>query len=200
MIVGLTGGIATGKSIASQYLKDKGYEVLDADKVSRWLVEVGQPALVEIEATFGASFLNEDGTLNRAQLGQHIFQDHREKDKLDAIMQPKLKAIITQWIEERRQKEGLFIVDMPLLFEFHLQSLVDEVVMITTTPLNERIRLQERNHLTKEEAMQRISSQWPLYKKEKLADVVIENNGTKEDLYQKIEEWLKPFKKCGISR
>lgn len=193
MIIGLTGGIATGKSTVSRYLIEQGYELLDADQLSRQLVEIGQPALSEIEATFGSSFLNDDGTLNRAKLGQYIFASPKEKEKLDAIMQPKLIAGIKAWIDERRQRHDhhLYIVDMPLLFEFHLETLVDEILMITTTHDQQCTWLMERNHLTRQEAEQRIASQWPLAKKEALADTVIMNTGTKEALYHHVDQWLR---------
>lgn len=190
-IVGLTGGIATGKSTASRYLVECGCDHLDGDILSRKIVEKGQPALHEIERTFGKQYLKDDGTLNRQKLGALIFSHPEMKEKLDAIMQPRLISEIQSHIVDYRQHgKGIYIVDMPLLFEWHLEDLMDEVIMITTTYSLQKERLMQRNHLTEQEADERIDSQWPLIKKEALADTIIENNGNKEKLFEQLNQWL----------
>lgn len=193
VIIGLTGGIASGKSAVANWFSQHKIPVIDADKIARQIVEIGQPALKKISQTFGSDFLHVDGRLDRAKLGSYIFSQPSEKDKLDAIMQPYIYQQIVQKIKQHAQAP-LIVVDMPLLYEFHYETLVDQVMVVAVDEHTQLERLKQRNHLTDLEAKQRIQSQMPLSEKKKRADVVVDNNGSLEQTYQQVEKivnkWL----------
>lgn len=193
VIIGLTGGIASGKSAVANWFSQHKIPVIDADKIARQIVEIGQPALKKISQTFGSDFLQADGRLDRAKLGSYIFSRPIEKDKLDAIMQPYIYQQIVQEIKQHAQAP-LIVVDMPLLYEFHYEKLVDQVMVVAVDEHTQLERLKQRNHLTDLEAKQRIQSQMPLSEKKKRADVVVDNNGSLEHTYQQVEKivnkWL----------
>lgn len=188
MIIGLTGSIASGKSTVSAMLKEKGYPIVDADKIARFVVEPGSAVMQKIQATFGDAVFLKDGTLNREALGQRIFGHEKNRERLNAIMHPAIRA------EMLRQKEmhlangaEIVIMDIPLLFESKLQSFVEKILVVTVTPENQKNRLMKRNDLTEEEAMRRIQSQLPLAVKEAGADAVIDNNGSIEETKKQLE-------------
>ena len=190
-IIGLTGGIATGKSTASAFFKERGYDIIDADMIARQLTQ--EPAVLnEIGTLFGQSYLTEEGLLNRAKLAKLIFFQHEEKEKLDQLMAPKIRQRIEERLAQaKREHQPLVFVDMPLLYEFKMEDLVDQVLVISTTPSLQCQRLMNRNQLSKEEALARIESQWPLQEKIKRSQWVIENNGSIEQLHIKLSEFLK---------
>jgi dephospho-CoA kinase len=191
MIIGLTGSIASGKSTISAMLKEKGYPIIDADLVARLVVEPGTSNLQEIERQFGASVINEDGTLNRDALGKLIFNDPAKRKQLNDLMHPAIRS------EMLRQRDELFksghktlIMDIPLLFESRLQHFVDKILVVSVTEEMQLERLMNRNSLSKEEATSRIHSQLPVSEKEKGADAVIYNNGTIAQSQQQLERIL----------
>ena len=191
MIIGLTGSIASGKSTISAMLKEKGYPIIDADLVARLVVEPGTSNLQEIELQFGASVINEDGTLNRDALGKLIFNDPAKRKQLNDLMHPAIRS------EMLRQRDELFksghktlIMDIPLLFESRLQHFVDKILVVSVTEEMQLERLMNRNSLSKEEATSRIHSQLPVSEKEKGADAVIYNNGTIAQSQQQLERIL----------
>lgn len=186
-LIGLTGGIATGKSTVSKWWKAHGVSVIDADKIAREVVKPNTLASYQIKQQFGDEMFFADGTLNRARLGKVIFADDKKRLALDHIMQP----IIYQTILERiarcvDAREKFAILDMPLLFEYQYDKLVDEVMVVYVDAHLQLQRLVERNGLTEDEAKQRIQSQWPLEEKIKQADVVIDNNQDLAHLYQQL--------------
>lgn len=190
-ILGLTGGIATGKSTVSRYFSDQGYPVIDADLIAREVVEPGTPGLAKIVDYFGQDILLEDGQLDRKQLGELIFNDSVKRKKLDAILDKEIRVMISTRIKEQVGKEvPLVIVDIPLLYEAHYEELMDEVVVVSLTTDTQLERLCARNNLTKEEGLARLSSQMPISEKVKRADDVIDNSGNLTETYQQIEEWL----------
>lgn len=190
-ILGLTGGIATGKSTVSRYFSDQGYPVIDADLIAREVVEPGTPGLAKIVDYFGQDILLEDGQLDRKQLGELIFNDSVKRKKLDAILDKEIRVMISTRIKEQVGKEvPLVIVDIPLLYEAHYEELMDEVVVVSLTTDTQLERLCARNNLTKEEGLARLSSQMPISEKVKRADDVIDNSGNLTETYQQIKEWL----------
>ncbi|MDW0118454.1 dephospho-CoA kinase [Sporosarcina thermotolerans] len=191
MIIGLTGSIATGKSTVSRMLKEKGYPIVDADEISRQVVEPGSSVLEKIADAFGKEIIDQDGRLNREKLGGLIFNDQLEREKLNAIMHPAVRQ------EMIRQKElwlekgfNTVIMDIPLLFESKLQSYVEKIIVVSATPSIQRKRLMARNNLTGEEADARINSQLPIPEKEKGADAVINNNDTLEETERQLDAIL----------
>ncbi|KZM56511.1 dephospho-CoA kinase [Aeribacillus pallidus] len=191
MIIGLTGGIASGKSTVSEMLKKRGIPVIDADLIAREVVEVGKKAYTEIVNAFGKEILNEDLTINRARLGSIVFQNEDKREKLNSIVHPEVR------LEMKRRQEQLIsegakavVLDIPLLFESNLKHLVDKVIVVYTGEKNQLERLMKRNNFSKEEALSRINAQMPLKEKVKFADAVINNDGTLEETEQQLENIL----------
>lgn len=177
--LGLTGGIATGKTTISNYLKTKGIPVLDADEYARKVVEPGTPGLTYIVNTFGKQVLQSDGSLNRKLLGQIIFNDMTARQKLNGITHPRIQQMMTDELQKlAKDKTPLVILDIPLLLENHNIAGADAIMVVTVPESIQLNRLMQRNNLTKEEAQRRIDAQMPLSEKEKLADFIVDNSGT----------------------
>lgn len=194
LVVGLTGGIASGKSTVSKMFKDMGITVIDADIEARLAVEKGEPAYENIVAFFGRDILLEDGSINRAKLGEIIFNDLEKRLKLNSIVHPEVrKRMLAKRDQAIEAGERLIIMDIPLLFESKLTYMVDKILLVYVDAETQLERLMERNHFTKEEAISRINSQMPLKDKIKLSDAVIDNNGTIEEtrnqLIRILREW-----------
>lgn len=194
LVVGLTGGIASGKSTVSNLLREKGYTIIDADLEARLAVEVGEPAYNDIVTYFGKDILLDNNEINRAKLGEIIFNNEEKRKKLNSIVHPDVRRRMF----EKRQKaidngEKLIILDIPLLFESKLMGIVDKVLLIFVDEETQLRRLMVRNQFTKEEALSRIKSQMPLKDKVALSDAVIDNNGTMEEtklqLNNILDEW-----------
>lgn len=192
MIIGLTGSIASGKSTVSAMLKKKGYPIVDADQIARLVVEPGTIVMQKIQEVFGDEVILKNGSLNREALGKRIFGNEKNRETLNAIMHPAIRA------EMLHQKEmhlangaDIVIMDIPLLFESKLQSFVEKIIVVTVTPEIQKERLMKRNGFTEEEAMSRIQSQLPLSIKEAGADGVIDNNGTIEETEKQLNLILK---------
>lgn len=198
MIIGLTGSIASGKSTVSRLLKEQGYAIVDADEIARLVVEPGTPVIQELVQAFGKEVLKEDGSLNREKLGELIFGNVEERDKLNSIMHPAIRGEMIRQREERiAEGANTVVMDIPLLFESKLQSFVDKIIVVSVKRDVQKQRLMTRNQLTEKEAQNRISSQLPMELKEAGADAVIYNNETvkktEKQLGQIIINWsLKP--------
>ncbi|WP_044339258.1 dephospho-CoA kinase [Rossellomorea aquimaris] len=198
-IIGLTGGIASGKSTVSTMLNEKGYTIIDADLAARMVVEVDQPAYLAIVEEFGEHILHDhDSTINREKLGQIIFNSEEKRKKLNGIVHPAVRSMMLAHKDEAiAAGENTIFMDIPLLFESDLTWMVDRTLVVYVNEETQRSRLMERNHFTREEAQARIASQSPLKDKANLADAVIDNNGslheTKEQLETLLVDWnLKP--------
>ncbi|QMU07831.1 dephospho-CoA kinase [Levilactobacillus suantsaii] len=194
---GLTGGIATGKSTVSAWLKADGIPIIDADVIARIVVAPGTSGLRQIVATFGSDYLQADQTLNRHKLGQLVFHDPAELARLTTITTPLIqREIKRQLAAYRAQRAPLVVIDAPTFFEVgYLQSLVDGVLVVTTTLPRQRERLMARDHLSIADAQARIDRQWPLARKVALADVVIDNDGDITQTRQQVVKWLDATKK-----
>jgi len=191
MIIGLTGSIATGKSTVSRMLKQKGYPIVDADEISRLVVEPGSSVLSEIAQTFGEEVLLPDGSLNREKLGNLIFNNEEQRKKLNGIIHPAVRQEMIRQKEEWLEKgANTIIMDIPLLFESKLQSYVDKIIVVSATPAVQKERLIARNRYSAEEADARINSQLPIVEKEKGADAVITNDGTLDETEKQLNEIL----------
>lgn len=178
IIVGLTGGIAAGKSTVVAILKQY-FPIIDADQIARQIVMPGTIGLKEIVSEFGQQVLQADGTLNRHLLGKIVFSDNQQLAKLNKITAPLLRQGIMHKIDNwRYQNVPLGVLDMPLLFEQHYQSICDQIVVVNIKRQIQIERLMKRNNFSRIEAIQRIDSQMPLSQKVKKADIVIDNNGT----------------------
>ncbi|ECK4200317.1 dephospho-CoA kinase [Listeria monocytogenes] len=194
--IGLTGSVATGKSTVSNMIQQAGIPLVDADIAARKVVEPGTEGLKEIVAYFGEEILLADGTLDRAKLGEIIFKDKEKREKLNEITHPRVKDYMLEARERFfRAGEELIFFDIPLLFESHLESLVDQIVVVWTTPETELKRLMERNNLTKEDALRRIESQMGIDEKARKADFVIDNNESLEKTQKQVYTFIERFVK-----
>lgn len=190
-VIGLTGGIASGKSTVSIYLKKQGYPIVDADVVARQVVEPGTVGLVRIKREFGSEVITADKQLDRRRLGQIVFNSHQQLEKLNRIVQPLIRDTIIQQLRTLdAQGARLIFLDAPLLFEQHYESLCDQVMVVTVTPDVQLRRLMQRDSLNKSAAQARIHSQMPLVDKEELATVVIDNNSGVDQTYRQVDKWL----------
>ena len=186
-VLGLTGGIGSGKSMVAQMFARLGAVVIDADQLAREVVEPGQPALDEIAATFGRDVLLPDGRLDRAKLAGIIFADPVERAKLDAITHPRIRSRMNELIKARRSGPGVLILDIPLLYENNRVNLVERVIVVWVDPQTQLRRIRQRDGLSADAAGQRIAAQMPLEAKRARADHVIDNSGTREDTRRQVE-------------
>lgn len=183
LIIGLTGGIASGKSTVARMLRDRGARVLDADRLAREAVLPGKPAWRKIVDWLGDSILLEDGTINRPRLGKLVFNNDAMRRKLNEIVHPEVgQALFARTEEARRNDPGAVLVyDVPLLIEADMLPLVDLVLLVYVTPGTQLQRLRQRDNLSSGEALSRIRAQMPLEEKKKYAHTVIDNSGTLEE-------------------
>ncbi|GLH64670.1 dephospho-CoA kinase [Parageobacillus sp. G301] len=194
LTIGLTGGIASGKSTVTKMLRGLGIPVIDADQVARDVVKVGEEAYEQIIKTFGQDILQENGEIDRAKLGAIVFYNEQERKKLNAIVHPAVRRRMLAEKEAYVQKGAKTIVlDIPLLFESELTHLIDKIIVVYVDNDIQLERLMKRNGFSEEEALARIRSQMPLHEKVKKADAVINNNGTIEETKQQLLRILKEW-------
>ena len=186
-VLGLTGGIGSGKSMVAEMFAELGATVIDADRIARDIVEPGQPALGEIVSSFGRDILLPDGRLHRAKLAEIIFGDPAARARLNAITHPRIRERMEVEVAARRSGPGVLILDIPLLFENGRQSSVEKVIVVWVDLETQRRRLTERDGLTAEAAGQRIAAQMPLDDKRARADHVIDNSGDRENTRRQVE-------------
>ncbi|TZE82333.1 dephospho-CoA kinase [Calorimonas adulescens] len=177
-VIGLTGGIASGKSTVSNILREMGAYVIDADEISREIIKKGSEAWKEIIDYYGNDILLPDGEIDRKKLGNIVFADKEKLDKLNAITHPRIIQRIKEIIdaEKEKGKERAVILDAAILIEMGLQNMVDEVWVVSIDKDKQIKRLIERDKLSYEDAMNRIRMQMPLSEKVKYADYVIDNS------------------------
>ena len=186
-VLGLTGGIGSGKSMVASMFAQLGADVIDADQLARDVVEPGQPALDEIGTAFGRDILLPDGRLDRSKLARIIFADPVARGKLNAITHPRIRERMDAAIAARASRPGVLIADIPLLYENDRASIVEMVIVVWVDRETQLRRLLERDRLTGEEAGQRIAAQMPLDEKRARADVVIDNSGSRESTLHQVE-------------
>lgn len=187
-VIGLTGGIASGKSTVSRILCAKGIRVLDADAIGHELMKSGRTAYQEICDTFGNGFLMGNGEIDRKKLGAYVFSEPSALEKLNAILHPR---IASQIAIEIQQAEGICVIDAALLIEVGLDVLCDTVWAIRVPRELQLKRLMERNHLSQENALRRIESQLSDAEREKFVTDWIDNSGTVQQLEKQVGELLK---------
>lgn len=192
MNIGLTGGIACGKSTVSALLQERGAFLIDADKIAREVVLPGQPAWVQIVDRFGRDILLEDQSIHRRKLGDLIFQNEQARLDLQAITHPHIRAEMRRQMEEAQTHfpDRLTVVDVPLLIESKLQSMFEKVVIVYVDQQVQLERLMKRDEMSLEQAVHRLNSQMPIEEKKKYADVLINNNGTIEETIEQVEQLL----------
>ena len=188
--VGLTGGIATGKSTVVRMLVGRGARVIDHDALVHALQEPGQPVWMRIVEAFGRGILDAAGRIDRKRLGALVFDDEQRRKALEGIVHP---AVLEEAQRERDRigrEDGKAIVlsDIPLLLEVGMQDLFDLILLIYAPPEVQIARVMKRNSLNREEALARLKSQMPIDEKLKRADIVVRNDGTMKDLQSRVDE------------
>ncbi len=195
--VGLTGGIASGKSAVSEILRELGAYVLDADQIARKATEPGTPGLTAIVRQFGQEVLKADGSLNRKALGEIVFADAKKRKMLEEILHPQVLAELLDRAREigRENPKAIVVFDVPLLIESGMQGIAD-MVWLVTAPEKTRIeRIMRRDGVDRGEALLRIRAQMPQEEKIAYADVIIDNSRSKEVLYQTVSEKFEALEK-----
>lgn len=187
MIIGLTGGIATGKSTAAEYLAAKGAAVIDADQISHQLTQKGKIGWQLIKAEFGAKILKESKELNRKKLAEIVFSAPQKRKKLESILHPLIISKMKAEAEKHLKADKIVVFMAPLLYEANLDRFCDQVWVIASSREIQIERLQKRNNLNRDSALKRINSQMSLVEKKERADIIISNNSTIKDLREKID-------------
>ncbi len=188
-IIGLTGGICSGKSTVSRMLKRRGARIVDADKIARHVVEPGMPALAEIAWAFGDEMIRPDGSLDRQRLAALIFSDAEQRRRLNSIVHPRVaeeQARIVARIA-REDPHALVIIDAALLIEVGAHRNVEKLIVVYVSLKIQAERLMQRNSLSEEEALLMIRSQMPLEEKARMASFVVDNSGSLNETERQVE-------------
>ncbi|KAI0253481.1 CoaE-domain-containing protein [Lactifluus subvellereus] len=188
LVIGLTGGIATGKSTVSTQLAARGIPVIDADLLAREVVRPGTRAFKKIISTFGREVLQEDGTLDRSKLGAIVFRDEEQRRRLNAIIHPAVRwgmamGVLKCWLRGER----VCVLDIPLLIETKIYLWVGRVVVVYCSAEIQLQRLMQRDKSTRDDARARLESQLPITEKLAYADIVMDNSGTLAELEVQVD-------------
>lgn len=199
--IGLTGGLASGKSTVSNLLKAQGLVVIDADEIAHQALQPGEEPYKKVVSHFGTGILFEDGSLNRKALAALVFNQDDQLRVLEAAVHPFVQARVLQLKEQaRRSGQWMAVYDVPLLFEKNLQDQFDRVVTVATDEETQIARVQKRNQFTREEALARLRHQLPMAEKVAKSDDVIWNKGTLEELETQTRAWLQKLKGLSSSK
>jgi dephospho-CoA kinase len=200
-IIGLTGGMASGKSLVAQILRELGAEIIDADVIAREVVEPGTEALREIVAEFGQVVLQPDGTLDRPVLGERIFRDPKARVRLNAITHPKIRRRIAERVEGLRCRRpgAIVVLDIPLLLDTAPADTyaLDGIVVVFVDEDTQAARLAARDSVSQTVARQRLGAQRPLREKVPLATWVIDNAGTPDATRRQVEALWRAWQQQG---
>ncbi len=188
-VIGLTGGISSGKSTVSRFLAKLGAVIIDADKVGHEVSKPDGEVWREVVAAFGKQIITTNGEINREKLGKIVFSNSEARSRLNQIMHPRIYDLVKTRLDEyRRQEAGIVVLEAPLLLEAGWTSLVDEVWVTTASEATVLKRLRERTGLSEKESLARIRSQLPAEKRVKHADAVIDTDCDLDELKVKVKE------------
>jgi len=188
-VIGLTGGISSGKSTVSQFLAELGAVIIDADKIGHEVLKPDSEVWREVVAAFGRQIITANGKINREKLGEIVFSNSEARARLNQIMHPRIYDMVKTRLEEyRRQGAGIVVLEAPLLLEAGWTSLVDEVWVTTASEATMLKRLRERTGLSEKESLARIRSQLPTEERVKHADAVIDTDCSLGELKVKVKE------------
>jgi len=201
LIVGLTGGVASGKTTVSRVLREEGAYVVDADRIARELVRPRAPAWKELVKAFGTDILREDGSIERKKLAGKVFADLQQRKLLNQILHPRIGREMNRRTKEiwKKDPEAIVVIDAPLLVELGGHHKMDRLIVVTTTRAQQIDRLRKRDGISRQGALRIISSQMPVEDKVKLADFVIRNDGSLQDTKEKAKEIFRELKKTRSS-
>jgi dephospho-CoA kinase len=189
-VIGLTGNIASGKSVVASMFEDLGAKVIDVDDIARKIVEPNETAWKKIVDTFGQNILNPDSTINRKKLGEIIFNDYEKRKILNDITHPKIIQNARDKVEKyKNEMVEVVIIEAALIVEKGgLKDLIEKLIVVTSDEVSQIERLTERNGFSKEEALSRINSQMPTSEKVKHADYIIDNSGTTSETENQVKK------------
>lgn len=189
MNIGLTGGIATGKSTVSRMLASRGAAVIDADAIAREIMEPGHPVLAAVSERFGQGVLHPDGTLDRKKLGDIVFSHPEERKALEALTHPAIRSEMKRRLDELEEADPyrLVVADIPLLYESGLDPLYEEIMVVYVPRELQLTRLIHRDGLSREEAEQRLGAQTDIELKKERADILIDNSGGLDETERQID-------------
>lgn len=192
-VIGITGGIGTGKSTVSNILREDGFKVIDADKISKELMKKGNVSYKKVLNYFGNEILDQSGHIDRGTLGSIVFNNSRLLKKLNNLTHPNIFMEIKKQV--RNSNEKIIFVEIPLLFEEYDKIIeagieFDKICLVFADEKTQINRIMERDNLTKDEAITRIESQMPVSEKKEMSHIVIENTGSKEELKNKVNSLL----------
>jgi dephospho-CoA kinase len=201
-IVGLTGGVASGKTVVSQVLKEEGAYIIDADQIARELVQPHKPAWSELIRAFGQEILQEDGSIQRKKLADKVFVDPRQRKLLNQILHPRIKEEMDRRTKEIVEKDpqAIVVIDAPLLVELGDHREMDKLIVVTSTQTQQIERLKDRDRTNTEEALRIVSSQMPLEEKLRYADYIIRNEGSMEETKKRAKEVYQELKKVALEK
>jgi len=192
LIVGLTGGIGSGKSTVTKMFKDLGAKIIDADKLGHSVILPHKPAWEKIVKIFGKDILQNDLTIDREKLGKIVFANQPLLKKLNEITHPEITKIIKKEIDSVKNKtynqKKILIIDAALIYEAKIDRLIDKIIVVYIDEDEQIKRLIKRNNLSKDEALQRIKSQMPMKEKVKMADYVIDNSSSLDKTKKQVEK------------
>ena len=187
IVVGLTGNLASGKSEAAKVFMKKGARVIDADEIARKLTQKNVALKSAIAKMFGRAFVKKGGRIDRRKLAWHVFSNPRDLKKLNVLVHPSVIIEIYKQLEKFRAKKGVVILDVPLLFESKMEKLADFTVVVKASEASMLSRASRRG-IPAALARKILAAQWPAMKKARLADFVIDNNGSAEDLERRVHQ------------
>ena len=188
LLVGLTGGIGSGKSTVSRMLAERGAVIIDADDLARQAVEPGTPGLRKVAEAFGEEVVKADGSLDREAIAARVFADPEARKLLESITHPEVFRIYHQEIDRHRDSDDILVFDAPLIVETGAHEGFEVLIVVSASEDEQVRRLVRDRAMTEDDARARIRAQLPLEEKEKVATVVIRNNGSIEDLVPQVEE------------
>ena len=194
-IIGITGGIASGKSTVNEFLRQQGYQVIDADQVVHELQEPGGQLYQALLSAFGPAILQKDGRLDRPKLGAMIFGNPELLAQSSQIQNQIIREELDRRRELMAETEDIFFMDMPLLFELQYEDWFDQIWLVDVMEETQLSRLMSRNALSQEEAEKRIAAQLSLKEKRKRADVLIDNNGSLEETRRQIRDAIQKLER-----
>lgn len=191
MNIGLTGGIATGKSTVSRMLVQRGAALIDADVIAREIMEPGHPVLAAVAKHFGQAVLHPDGTLDRKKLGEIVFADPERRKALENLTHPAIRAEMKQRLDalEAAAPRRLVVADIPLLYESGLERLYERIMVVYVPRDLQLARLMERDGLSRDEAERRLNAQMDIELKKERADILIDNSRGLDETERQIDEF-----------
>lgn len=195
-LIGLTGGIASGKSLVSNLFKDASFSIIDADEITKAVTKPGEKVYDDIVKEFGSEFVKDDKNLDKKKLAKLIFKNSTSKTKLEGLTHPEIRKKISEKIlEHKKKKTKILILDAPLLIERGLYKQMDKVVVVYVDTDTQKERVIKRDGISGEEAILKIKAQMPLDEKRDYADYLIDNSGTPEITKEQVFKLIKRIKK-----